>query len=68
MEGKDINNFERRKKFKKKDENYKLDNNNRLCVLNPIKKTSNLNIYYKILYEHEKEIIINEFQTKYNHG
>ena len=68
MEGKDQTNTERRKKFRKMAENYKLDHNNRLCVLNPIKKANNLNIYYKIPYEHEKEIIINDFHSKYNHA
>ena len=68
MEGKDIAYVEWRKKFRKTAENYELDNNNKLCVLNPIKKTSNLNICYKIPYEHEKEIIINKFHSNYNHA
>ena len=42
LEGKDINVIEKRKHFRKIVENYKLDYNNRLCVLNPFKKDSNV--------------------------
>ena len=68
MEGKDVTNVERRKNFRKTAENYKLDDNNRLCVLNPIKKSSNSNIYYKIPFEHEKEIIISDCHSNNNHA
>ena len=50
MEGNEIRNIEKRKNFRKLVENYKLDDNNRLCVLNPIKNDSNLQNYYKIPY------------------
>ena len=53
LEGKDINVIEKRKNFRKIVENYKLDNNNRLCDLNSVKKDLNIQIYYKIPYQHE---------------
>ena len=64
----EIRNNEKRKNFRKLVENYKLDDNNRLCVLNPIKNDSNLQNYYKIPYEHEKNIIINDYHSDYNHS
>ena len=66
--GKDINTQEKRKNFWKCLEEYILNNNNRLCVLNPLKKLEEKENYYKIPYEHEKDIIINDIHSINNHS
>ena len=68
MEGKDSSAVEKRKNFRKYIESYCLDNNNRLCILNPISSRKNENEYFKIPYEHEKEIIINDNHSNFNHA
>ena len=66
--GKDINTQEKRKNFRKCLEEYILNNNNRLCILNPLKKLEEKENYYKIPYEHEKDIIINDIHSINNHS
>ena len=68
LEGKDKNSLEKKKNFRKYLDNYILDNNNRLCVLNPISKKDVEKKYYKIPYEHEKENIINDNHSNFNHA
>ena len=65
---KDINIQEKRKNFRKCLEEYILNNNNRLCILNPLKKLEEKENYYKILYEHEKDIIINDHSINNHSG
>ena len=59
---------EKRKTFRKCIETHKLDSNNRLCIINNnIIKNKENNIYFKIPYKHEKDIIINDCHANYNH-
>ena len=68
LEGKDSTSIEKRKRFRKYIETYKLDENNRLCILNPNNSLKQEKEYFKIPYEHEKDIIINEYHSNYNHA
>ena len=43
-----------RKNFRKEAEKFKLDENNRLCVLNPLNNKNQDNLYFKIPFLHEK--------------
>jgi len=65
--GKDSKLQDKRKAFRKYIDSYKLDNNNRLCVLNPINKDKEKDKYYKIPYKHEKNLLIKEYHSKFNH-
>ena len=58
---------EKRKAFRKYLDSYKLDDNNRLCVLNPVNKGNEKEKYYKIPYKHEKNILLMEYHSNYNH-
>ena len=68
LKNKDKETLEKRKTFRKNIENYIIDKNNRLCVLNPLKKFNETKIYYRIPYSHEKDVIINEYHSKFNHS
>ena len=59
--------MEKRKKFRKSISSYKLDENNRLCILNHFNKIDGLNKYYKIPYKHEVNILINENYANFIH-
>ena len=59
---KSLTNIEKRKVFRKELKNYKLDNNNRLLVINPLNRIDEKETLYKIPYIHEKEIIKNTLQ------
>ena len=50
MTGKSPNEIEKRKVFRKEIANYKLDNNNRLIVIDPLKRDEEKEISYKIPY------------------
>ena len=50
MTGKSPNEIEKRKVFRKEIANYKLDNNNRLMVIDPLKRDEEKEISYKIPY------------------
>ena len=65
--GKDSKLQDKRKAFRKYIDSYKLDNNNRLCVLNPINKDKEKDKYYKIPYKHEKNLLIKEYHSKFNY-
>ena len=52
MTGNSQSEIEKRKVFRKELVNYKLDNNNRLLVINPLKNDEENEISYKIPYEH----------------
>ena len=67
LEGKDSKSHDKRKAFRKYLNSYKLNENNRLCVLNPLNKINKKSKYYNIPYKHEKDILINEHHSKYNH-
>ena len=67
MSEKNSNSDKKRQIFKKEATKYKLDENNRLCIINPIKNSNPDNIYYKIPYIHEKNILINLYHTSNNH-
>ena len=56
MVGKDKAADEKRKKFRREAANYKLDDNNRLLILNALKKENEKDVYYKIPFLHEKTI------------
>ena len=50
MTDKSPNEIEKRKVFRKEIDNYKLDNNNRLMVIDPLKRDEEKEISYKIPY------------------
>ena len=58
---------DKRKAFRKYIDSYKLDKNNRLCVLNPNNKDNEKDKYYKIPYKHEKNLLIKEYHSNFNH-
>ena len=58
---------EKRYAFRKTCLNYKLDENNRLCILNPLNKENEKEKYYKIPFIHEKNAIINENHANFNY-
>ena len=68
LEDKNISNIlEKRKNFRKCIDTYKLDKNNRLCILNDDLIRNRQEEYFKIPYKHEKDIIINGCHVNYNH-
>jgi len=67
LQGKDSNTLEKRKNFGKTTSKYKLDDNGRLCINNPLNKNDEKNIYYRIPLNHEKNNIINDIHIKNNH-
>ena len=67
MTGKSPNEIEKRKVFRKEIANYKLDNNNRLMVIDPLKRDEEKEISYKIPYKHEKDIIVKQVHCENNH-
>ena len=67
LEGKDSKSHDKRKAFRKYLNSYKLNENNRLAVINPLNKNNEKSKYYNIPYKHEKDILINEYHSKYNH-
>ena len=67
MEGKEENNSDKRRRFRKEAENYKLDHNNRLTILNPLNKENEKDIAYKIPYLHEKENLVKQIHFNNNH-
>ena len=56
----------KRQLFRKEASKYILDENNRLCVLNPITNKNEEKIYNKIPFIHEKNILINFYHNN-NH-
>ena len=56
-----------RKNFRKEAEKFKLDENNRLCVLNPLNNKNQDNLYFKIPFLHEKNVLIRDIHLNYNH-
>ena len=67
LEDKSISTLEKRKNFRKCIESYKLDKNNRLCILNKDLIRNRKNGSFKIPLKHEKNIIINDCHVNYNH-
>ena len=67
MTGNSQSEIEKRKMFRKELVNFKLDNNNRLLVINPLKNDEENEISYKIPYEHEKDIIVKQAHSENNH-
>ena len=67
LEDKSISTMEKRKNFRKCIELYKLDKNNRLCILNKNLIKNRKDLYFKIPFKHEKDIIINDCHVNYNH-
>ena len=68
LEDKNISNIlEKRKSFRKCIDTYKIDKNNRLCILNDDLIRNRQEKYFKIPYKHEKDIIINDCHVNYNH-
>ena len=61
------NNKDKRRIFRKEAEKYKLDKNNRLTILNPLNK-DNDEIYYKIPFLHEKDILVMQIHIDNNHA
>ena len=57
----------RKKNFRKCLNSYKLNENNRLCILNPLNKSDEKEKYYMIPYKHEKDILIEECHSNFNH-
>ena len=68
MRGKEGSNSDKRRRFRKEVEKYKLDHNNRLTILNPLNKESEKNLAYKIPFLHEKDILVKEFHFNNNHS
>ena len=68
MRGKEESNSDKRRRFTKEVEKYKLDHINRLTILNPLKKENEKNITYKIPYLHEKEILVKQIHFNNNHS
>ena len=67
MIGKTELDSKKRQLFRKEASKYKLDKNNRLCIINPLNIIEEANIYYKIPYSHEKNILINYIHINNNH-
>ena len=67
MKGNSQNEIGKRKVFRKELVNYKLDSNNRLLFINPLKNDKEKEILYKIPYEHEKDIIVKQAHNENNH-
>ena len=67
MIGKTELDSKKRQLFRKEASKYKLDINNRLCIINPLNISEEANIYYKIPYIHEKNILINHIHINNNH-
>lgn len=68
MLGKNSTDDKKRQIFRKQASKYILDENNRLCVLNPINETNKKEkVYYKIPYYHENNILINQYHINNNH-
>ena len=66
--GKENKQLEKRRNFRKQCENYKINNNGRLCIINPLKKEDEKNKLYLIPYKHEKDIIIKDYHDSNNHA
>ena len=67
MIGNDSKLQDKKKAFRKYLDSYKLDNSNRLCVLNPINKGNENDKYYNIPSICEKDILLMEYHSNYNH-
>ena len=68
MRGKETNNSDKRRRFRKEAEKYKLDHNNRLTILNPLNKENEKNIAYKIPFLHEKDNLVKQMHFNNNHS
>ena len=66
IQGKTSTDEKKRQLFRKEASKYMLDENNRLCVLNPIEGNEE-KIYYKIPYLHEKDLLIKQYHINNNH-
>ena len=67
LDGNDPSTIQKRKIFRKNLNSYILNENMRLCVINPLNRDNESNVIYKIPYKHEKEILINDNHSNYNH-
>ena len=63
-----IDNKEKRRIFRKEAKKYSLDKNNRLTVLNPLNREDEKEIFYKIPFLHEKEILVKNSHIDNNHA
>ena len=68
LEPKNEKNRQKKKKFRKEAKNYKLDENNRLTIRNPLNKIKEQDIYFKIPYLHEKDILIKQYHINNSHA
>ena len=68
MRGKETSNSDKRRRFRKEAEKYKLDHNNRLTILNPLNKENEKNIAYKIPFLHEKDNLVKQMHFNNNHS
>ena len=57
LDGNNPNISKQRQNFRKYLKNYKLNENNRLCIKNPLNRDEETELYYKIPFSHEKDII-----------
>ena len=67
LEGNNPNILKQRQNFRKYLKNYKLNENNRLCIKNPLNSDKETELYYKIPFSHRKDIILLEAHNNYNH-
>ena len=63
-----IDNKDKRRIFRKEAAKYSLDKNNRLTVLNPLYKEDEKEIFYKIPFLHEKDILVKHTHIDNNHA
>ena len=68
MRGKETSNSDKRRRFRKEVEKYKLDHINRLTILNPLNKENEKNIAYKIPFLHEKDNFVKKIHFNNNHS
>ena len=67
LEGNNPNISKKRQTFRNYLKTYKLNENNRLCIKNPLNKENESDVYYKIPFNHEKDLILLEAHNNYNH-
>ena len=67
MKGKNAAEGKQRTNFRKEAARYKLDENNRLCVRNPLNNKNDDETYFKIPFLHEKNVLIKDIHFNNNH-
>ena len=67
MKGKSAAEGKQRTNFRKEAARYKLVENNRLCVRNPLNNKNDDDTYFKIPFLHEKNVLIKDIHFNNNH-